>query len=226
MAGTGWQSADLLTRFNSYAGRPITDGITDASKYERIADGQEAVIAELAAVAPRSLYGAPTAMTSADGGYTWTFGTDGNGYANFPLGNASIYPNLDAVPDYPWQPGLDYLDEGTTIRIPNNIAWQGPLYWYGITAPQRISASVQPSIMPPQARVLIVIQAVIIFASEFERTPALVDEMNARWDTQWPKYATVLRKHFRGGRSLGPLTGAFGRGGSTLGFGIGSGSGW
>ncbi len=42
------------------------------------------------------------------------------------------------------------------------------------------------------------------------------------------KSSTLLfvRKHFRGGSTLGALTGAWGRGGSTLGFGIGSGYGW
>ncbi len=62
---------------------------------------------------------------TADGGYTFTFGTDGNGYALFPLGKANIYPSLNAVPNYPWVPGVDYLDEGTQIRMPNNIAYSG-----------------------------------------------------------------------------------------------------
>ncbi len=221
MSGVGWTSADCLTRFNAWAGRPSSDAITAAEKYERIADGQEAVLIEVANVAKNSIIGAPTAMTSADGGYVWTFGTDGNGYANFPLGLASIYPNLDAIPDYPWQPGIDYLDEGTQIRIPNNIAWSGPLYWRGITAPQRISASVQPFIQPPQSRILIVIKAVQQFAEEYLRNAAIVDEMQMRWDREWPKHATMLRRHFRGGRQLGPLTGA----GNSLGFGIGSGFG-
>lgn len=226
MSGTGWESADLLTRFNAWAGRPTSDSIADAQKYQRLADGQEAVIVEIANVAQRSIIGPPTAMVTADGGYTWTFGTDDNGYPIFPMGKASIYPNLDAIPDYPWQPGLDYLDEGTQIRIPNNIQWSGPLYWYGITAPERISASVQPVIQPPSSRVLIVIKAVQSFAEEYLRNAALTDQMQIRWEREWPKHATMIRRHFRGGSRLGPLTGAWGRGGSTLGFGIGSGFGW
>jgi len=226
MAGTGWQSSDLLTRFNAYAGRPTTDAITDPEKYQRLSDGQNAVLVEIANVVPRVLYGPPTAMTTADGGYTWTFGVDGNGYPLFPLGKASIYPNLDAVPDYPWQPGLDYLDEGTQIRIPNNIQWPGPLYWYGMTPPQAIAADVQPVIQPPPSRILIVIKGVQIFAEEYLRNAALTDQMQLRWDREWPKQAAMLRKHFRGSATLGPLTGAWGRGGSTLGFGIGAGFGW
>lgn len=226
MTTTGWDSSDLLTRFNAWAGRPISgDAITDVQKYQRIADGQEAVFIEIANVAQNSIPKTPTAMVTADGGYTWTFGTDDNGYPLFPLGKASVYPNLTAIPDYPWQPGIDYLDEGYRIRIPNNIPWSGQLYWYGMQAPPRISASVQPVIQPPMTRRLIVVKAVEIFASEYERNPALVDEMLNRWDRWWPKDSTMLRRHFRGGRSLGPLTGAFGRGGSGLGFGIGTGFG-
>lgn len=221
MAGTNWQSSDLLTRFDAYAGRPTTDAITAAMKYQRLADGQNAVLVELMSTVPRVLYGAPAAMTSTDG-KTWTFGTDGNGYALFPLGMAQIYPSLNAVPDYPWLPGIDYLDEGTQIRIPNNIAWSGTLYWRGVTPPEAISATVQPVIQPPPSRILIVIKGVQIFANEYLRNAALSDQMQIEWERQWPKQVTMLRKHFRGAAGLGPLTGPFGRGGSTLGFGIGS----
>lgn len=217
MAGTGWDSADLLTRFNAMAGRPTTDAITSTEKYQRLADGQNDVLVEIANVAPQVVYGSPTAMTSSDSGYTWSFGTDGNGYALFPLGKASIYPNLAAIPDYPWQPGVDYLDRGTTIVMPNNVPWAGPLYWLGITPPVAISSTNQPVIQPPTTRILIVIKAVKNFAEEFLRNAALADQMELKWQREWPKQATMIRKHFRGGRSLGPLTG-YQRLGGGLGF--------
>lgn len=226
MSGTGWTSADLLTRFNQVAGRPAADSITDAEKYVFLSDGQESVLTEIAGVSPKQLYGAPTAMTSADGGYTWTFGTDGDGYPLFPMGNAQIYPTLDAVPDYPWQPGYDYLDEGVQIRIPNNIQWPGPLYWRGITPPAQITATVQPILQPPPARTLIVTRTVLMFAEQYLRNAALADQMQTRWNREWPAQITMIRRHFRGGSRLGPLTGAFGRGGSGIGFGIGTGFGW
>lgn len=226
MAGTGWESADLLARFQLYAGLSANPSITPTQQYQCLADGQNEVLVEIANVVPRVLYGAPTAMTTSDGGYTWQFGTDGNGYALFPLGKASIYPNLDAVPDYPWQPGLDYLDEGTQIRIPNNISWPGPLYWYGMTPPAAISATVQPVIQPPTSRILIVLKAVRIYAEQFAKNAELAADMDARWEKTWPKQAAMLRRHFRGSSRLGPLTGAWGRGGSTFGFGIGSGFGF
>jgi len=174
VAGTGWQSTDLLSRFNAMAGRPSADAITDTVKYGLLADAQDAVMSRIAAICGKQQNQAPTAMSTADGGYTWTFGTDGNGYALYPLG-ARVYPTLTSIPDYPWTPGLDYLDEGTTIRMPNNMAWTGSLYWYGIVGPQAISASVQPVIQPPPARILIVIDAVRSFAEQFVRNGALMN---------------------------------------------------
>lgn len=221
MAGTGWQSSDLLTRFNAVAGRPTADSITDATKYTVLSDGQEEVLAEIASIMPQILYTAPTLMTSADGGFTYTFGTDGDGYALFPMGRAQIYPSLSAVPDYPWRPGVDYLDEGTTIRIPNNIAFAGPLYWRGITLPQAISASVQPVIQPPPARTLIVTKAVQLFAEQYLRNAALADQMQIRWDRQFPKQMTMIRKHFSGARPTLAVTAGSGYGGGGPGYSVG-----
>lgn len=223
MTASGYSSADLLTRFNRWAGRPTVDAMTDAQKYAFLADGQDAVFMEVANVAQNSLIGAPTLMTTADGGYTFTFGTDGNGYPLFPLGKAEIYSALAAIPNYPWRPGLDYLDEGVQIRIPNNLQWSGTLYWRGMTAPQAISSTVQPVLQPPPARILIVIKAVQQFADEFVRNPALADRMEIRWEREWGKYATAIRKHFRGAYPLGPLTsgGPFGGLAGSFGFGWG-----
>lgn len=225
MAGTGWQSADLLTRFNQLAGRPDADAIPDATKYQYLADAQQSVVAKIASIAPRVLYNPPTAMTTADGGYTFTFGTDGNGYPLFPMGKTGIFPSLVSIPDYPWQPGIDYLDEGVQIRMPNNRQWSGPLYWYGITPPQQMSATVQPVLQPPPARILIVIEAVRTFAEEFARNPALVSTMENKWANEFGPWMTQLRRHFRGGGLLGPLLVPWGRPG--VGFGaFGTGTYW
>ncbi len=199
MAGTGWQSSDLLARFNAMAGRPTTDAILDADKYRRLADAQDTVLGKISTVAKSINAAAPVTMATSDGGYTWTFGTDGNGYATFALGGR-IYPTLSAIPDYPWIPGTDYLDEGTQVRMPNNVPWGGPLYWYGVIPPQQMSASVQPIIQPPPARILIVIEAVRTFAQEYLRNAALTDEMSSEWERQWPNWITAIRKHLRGGR--------------------------
>lgn len=208
MAGTGYQSSDLLALFKTLVPRLASgDAISDANLYTRLAQAQDDVLADVVNVAWKSVVGAPTAMTSADGGYTWTFGTDGNGYALFPLA-ARIYPNLVAIPDYPWTPGRDYLDEGTQVRMPNNQAWSGTLYWQGVTPPQALSASVQPVLEPPPARLLIALRAARDFASEGKRDPELYQLMDRRYAEQWAKWATVIRKHLRGRGRLGPLSGS------------------
>lgn len=201
MAGTGWDSVDLLSRFNALSGRPTTDAITAAAKYQRLADAQDTIVTKISGITKAAFPTAPVAMTSADGGYTWTFGVDGNGYALYPYG-ARIYPTLTAVPDYPWMPGVDYLDEGVRIRMPNGLAWGGPLYWYGVTPPQQLSSTVQPIIQPPSARILIVIEAVRSFAEEYTRDTALADQMSIKFERAWGENMTLIRKHLRGnGRS-------------------------
>lgn len=217
----GYQSADLLTLFKQWAGRPEADSNAEAAYYNRLAKAQDKVFLYIMSTCPKILYGPPTAMTSDDGGSVWTFGTDDNGYPVFPLGNASLYTSLDAVPNYPLVPGQDYLDEGTQIRMPNNVPWSGTLYWYGAKAPAAITGSVQPTLQPPQARTLIVIQAVMDFAREWLRNPGLIDEMQSRWNQEWPMQITMMRKHFRGLQSVGPLTQ-----GSGYGYGYGAGFGW
>jgi hypothetical protein len=83
------------------------------------------------------------------------------------------------------------------------------LYWYGITPPQAMSASIQPVIQPPPARVLIAIRAAKDFASEGKRDPELMQIMDARYEREWGKWATVIRKHLRGLGRLGPLAGTY-----------------
>lgn len=207
MAGTGWQSSDLLTRFNLIAGRSSTgDAILDPTKYQYIADGEQYTITRIASIKPSILYGAPAALTTTDGGYTFTFGTDGNGYALFPMGRARIFPSLAAIPSAPWNPGTDYLDEGVQIRMPNNTPYTGTLYWYGLTPTQQISATVQPMLQPPEIRILDVIQAVKNFAeSAGVRNAVLADRMTVRYEREFGDAITMLRKHFKGGGGLGRL---------------------
>ena len=207
MSGTGWNSADLLRRFNVLAGRPDADGMTPAKKFAYLADAQDSVLTKIASIVPNVLYGAPAALTSSDGGYTWTFGTDGDGYELFPIGKAHIYPDLQSIPTAPLRPGIDYLDEGTRIRMPNQVPWDGTLYWYGITPPGLLSATVAPVLQPPSARILIVIEAVMQFAESAGRDPNLADQMRVRWARDWGPSMTMIRTHLRGtSPSVSPTT--------------------
>lgn len=152
------------------------------------------------------LYGAPAALSTSDGGFTFTFGTDSNGYALFPMGKVGIYPSLNAIPGSPWSDGLDYLNEGTRIRIPNNRSYSGTLYWRGITPPADISAGVQPSLFPEMARELITITAVKNFGQAGNLNPDLADQMREAYARAFPRWMLVYRTQFRNGGGLGPLT--------------------
>lgn len=174
-----YDSASLLADFNNATSRPSVDEVTDATKYRYLAQGQQNVIADIAARFPNALYGAPLALTTADN-KVFTFGTDSNGYALTPMGKVMIYATLANVPDSPLVEGRDYLDEGTQIRIPNDTTYTGTLYWRGITTPADISAGVQPVLLPPASRELIVYDA----ARRFQR------------DNSQPDSATVLASEY------------------------------
>lgn len=209
---TTWASSYLLTKFNQLAGRPPADaGITDAQKYQRLTDAQNAVIADIAARAPWTLYqkvgyGSIPTLTTTDN-QVFTFGTDVNGDPLFPQGKVMIYPNVNAIPGYPWVEGWDYLQEGTQIRIPNNGTWSQPLYWRGIAPVLDITASNQPSIIPPPARILIVLEAVRVFGEEGNRNPALAATMAAEYGKQFPRWMLVFKTQFKSGGALGSLSG-------------------
>lgn len=207
-----WDSAYCLQSFNRKAGRPTTDAITAAQKYERLSDAQNRVIALMMGVVPYSLlpkvaYGSIPTLTTTDN-QTFTFGTDANGYPVFPMGKGGVFASLNDIPNNPLLEGRDYISEGYQIRIPNNNTYTGTLYWYGVTQPADITASTQPAIFPEAARELIVIEAVRQFAQEYLRNAALADEMAAEWDTRaWPTWCLAWKTQFARGGALRTWTG-------------------
>lgn len=212
MAGT-YQSADLLALFNAYAARQTTgDVITDADKYARLARAQNVVIEDLAARIPEpqyshAAYGSTPTLTTSDN-QVFTFGTDLNSDASFPIGKLNIYASLSAIPDTPLVEGVDYLWEGTQLRIPNNGTYTGTLYWRGIAPVQALSASVQPTLLPPPARVLIVYEAVRAFASEGKRDMELAGQMAQEYGLAFSRWCLTLKTaQFTRSQTNGPITG-------------------
>jgi len=157
-----YDSADLLALSRQECRQPTTsDYPLDADVYEMLSRGQEDVIFRLGVTVPDSQYGAPTLLVSADGGYTFPFGTDSDTNAIFPIGHVEIYRTLDAIPNGPCSPVADFMFEGNLIRVPNNMTWSGPgPYARFITPPLKITASVQPVVKPVQAR-----EALIYYAA-------------------------------------------------------------
>lgn len=206
-----YDSAYLLSVFDRKAGRPDADNITDPSKYQRLSESQNRVIAKMMAVAPKSLYpkvsyaNMPTLTTTDQ--QVFTFGTDSNGYPISPMGKTWIGPSLSGLLDNPWVEGFDYLNEGTQIRIPDDRTFSGTLYWYGIPNPPDINATTQPMIFPEAARELIVIDAVRQFAVEYVRNPDLASAMSAEWQDAWPTWCLAWKTNFRQGGAYGGFTG-------------------
>jgi len=201
-----WDSAYLLDQFNRYAGRPDADAITPATKYTYLSEGQAKVVGEILARQPEVLVQPPMQMVTTDGGMTFNFGTDANGYPLFPMGKAGIYRRLEDIPDFPLNEGWDYLNEGTQIRIPNNRSLPYPLYWRGVVPPPEISASMQPVLMPEMARELITIYAVKAFAQAGNLHPDLAMQMTEEWGREFSRWMLVYRTQFRSGGAMSPLT--------------------
>ena len=167
-----YDSAYLLAMFNRKAGRPSTDAISDADKYAELSESQNRIIAMMSTVAPDSLYQqdatADLPQLETVDNQVFTFGEDDNDYPIFPI-SARIYANLGDIPNRPWLEGVDFIREGTQIRIPNNRTYSGTLYWQGIVNPPDIDANHQPSMFPEAARELIVFDAVENFALNYLR---------------------------------------------------------
>lgn len=209
-----WTSAYLLTVFNRYTGRPKADSVTVPSKYERLTEAQSSIVADIAAICPWVLYPTVTyanmpTMTTSDN-QIFTFGTNATtGFPIAPMGRTGIYSSLAAIPDCPWVEGVDYLNEGTQIRIPNNGTYSGTLYWRGITPPGPISddADEQPSLYPEGSRELIPLRAAEMFLLEGGRNPQLAAVYHAQYVNRWARWCLEWRTAFKGGGVLGHVTG-------------------
>lgn len=198
-----WTSSDLLAQFNELAGRPSSDEITDATKYARLARAQMAVIEDVAGIYPYCMYlsSGPTTLTTS-GNKVYTFGNDGQGQAAAPLGYAAIFRNLEDYPDNALIEGVDYLDEGTQIRIPNNRTESSTLYYTGIPTPTDIASGQEPALRPAPARRLIVIKAVEHFAREGGRDFALADDMSSLYTREFAKHMLAWRTRYRRGGAV------------------------
>jgi hypothetical protein len=168
----------------------------------RLAEAQQSVYAEIAAVYPYPLYrtGGPTTLTTSDN-KVYTFGTDGQGHALAPMGHVTVFRSLNDYPDGPLEEGIDYLNEGTQIRIPNNRTEHPTLYWTGITVPADITSAVEPSLRPVHARILIPIKAVQMFAEESGGMAGLADRMDVLYRREFLKYMMAWKTQFRKGPS-------------------------
>lgn len=203
-----WTSADLLRRFKRMAGLPDVNEEDDGEDlYPILAEAEGEVVREIAIRYPHCLYSGqgPTLLTPSADRKTFTFGTDANGNAILPLGWVQISPRKTAFvgdPAYFWREGVDFLDEGTQIRLPGDRSYAGELWGRWIPTPPGISATVEPVLEPADARQLIVIRAVYNYAMEGYTRPDLITAMRTAWDAKFPVWMLNYRRRFRGGGAL------------------------
>jgi hypothetical protein len=191
------------------------DGATNAW-YDLLSEGQDFWVRRIASVYPEALYGAPVKLTTADLGYTYTFGLDADGMAIFPIGHVEIRASRTGnvlIPGTDWQ-NNDFVLEGSKIRMPNGrqrTFTDGP-YARFVAPPTNISAAVQPVINPPQARILIVLRAVITWATNGglrDPSPWEKEEL-VQWSAIADSYRTQF--HLAGAQAIGEDDGEWWRG--------------
>ena len=212
-----FDTADCLVQIRRQCRiQDVTEYPADADLYAFLRDGENRVKHEVGSMCPEILRGAPVLMTSADGGYTYTFGVDGESNAIAPIGHVSIYPSRSQIPFEPLISGVEYVFEGTKIRFteytPRTFG-DGP-YAQFITPTLVIAATTTLVTLPVQLRLLAVHDACIRYAqsgavldstpyeaayeSEFQRQISTAQLNRSAGAMRYPRETT--RTFWRGGR--------------------------
>lgn len=188
-----WDSATLLQHFRDQFKRPSTDAAwPDATVYRFLSRAQQQVYADITAIFPRLLMGAPHAMETTDGGLTYhSTVTDSAGNPIYPFGHAEVYAESGGVltrelygSTYGGYNG-DVVFEGNTVRIPQKKTetFSGTLYLRCVQMPEEISAAREPILQPPFLRELIVYRALVLAANAGgQRDPAPYEDL---YRTAW-----------------------------------------
>lgn len=160
-----WDSPDLLARFKRLAQRPVTDSsLADSDIYALLTEGEGYWLGQWATHFPWLLWTAPTLLTSADGGVTYTFPG-----AITPI-KVELYSSLQGPllrPGAYWDGSCDYVWEGNRLRIPSGLPTtfgNGPYARY-IVGPGTIDALTASQVTPDWCRILVVHRAIIEWAS-------------------------------------------------------------
>lgn len=166
-----FDSAWCLARFRRITGTGSNTADTDDdAAYALLSSAQIHCMETLAAVAPWSQMDAPQALSSSDGGYTYTL-------SSYPLAHFELYDGpTNGIRIYPvgYDSALDgYVLEGQTIRWPGSRArtLTNGLYARYVKVPASITALVEPVLRPAHARLAMCYQA----ASEWAHESGAVD---------------------------------------------------
>jgi hypothetical protein len=201
-----WDSAFLLADFKRKAGlQEAAEYDDDAELYPRLSIAQNNVVRSISSRFPNALYSSPFALTRATDGKTYSYGLDAQNNPILPMGTVQIAPSLSAFSGdsfVGWKEGLDFMDEGTHIRMMSNRSFGGTLYCRAVLTPPDISSSVNPILAPADARELISIQAVLDWADDGGLLPSVAGAQQRQWNRKFPEWMLTYKKRFRGGGGL------------------------
>lgn len=191
------ESSDCATRVISRLNRPSSDqALTRSSTndvlYEMMSEANDHIIKLIATYIPDAMVSAPTELVSSDSGKTYEFPDDADANAVFALGHFKLYENRESIPDYPLTPGVDYVIEGTKIRIPYNdtrtFTDGGP--WLQSVAPGNVvNASTQPT-CPVITRLAMIEDTCRRLAPRVGRDP---QEFADNFDREWGVVLAAVR---------------------------------
>lgn len=182
--------ADCLLRIKDRLNRPVADtaftvSATDDVLLRMMTEAQDEITKLIATYIPDAMISAPTALVTADAGKTYTFGTDADAANYFPLGHFMVFATRADIPDFPLEPGVDFVFEGARIRIPANntrtFADGGPWAQTVNAAVNQITGASEPSI-PVITRLGLVEKTAAKAAVRLGLDPSEFDSaFNERW---------------------------------------------
>lgn len=187
--------------------------MTDAHWFALLTEAQNRVVGLIAVHCPEAMYGAPTLMSTADSGATYTFGTDTDGAYIAPVGHIEIRESKTGAmipPTSAWDNSTQaYIYESDKIRWPGQKTRtfaDGP-YARFITPPNVLSASAAPTLKPLYARELLVYDACERAAVRIGTDPT---PYGAMFDARWPEVLQQIVTAHHGAGVLGVQGGAGG----------------
>lgn len=156
-------SADMLARAKRDAARPSSDqAVADADWYAWITERHDYWVRQVAVHAPWAMLSAPTTLTSADSGLTYTFAS-----SILPLAVIVMESVNGRVlrPCTIWDPNGDYHWEGDKMRHPMGrlVTYaNGPVAQYVVPG-TTVDGSTAPTLLPSALRQAVVAGAVASF---------------------------------------------------------------
>lgn len=180
-----WGRLHLHQMLRTLAGRPETDeALTPELIDQLLTLAQAHWYGAIAAIVPEALYGPPHRLESRDGGYTYEFGHDEYGRPIDPMGHVQLMRGSAGGPvirpGVPWSPGGFITEQGRlrwTDGRPHRFA-EG-LWGRWVTPPGPIDESHEPTLVPIDARMLLVYRALVLWA---KRGKGVTDP--AHWESE------------------------------------------